>query len=404
MTEERVFFTVSQVNVYIKSLFESDKHLKDIIVKGEISNFKLHTSGHMYMSLKDDGGVLRAVMFKGQAGKLPFTPQNGMKIIAHGRIAVYERDGQYQLYIDGMQPDGIGALHMAYEQLKTKLAEEGLFDEEHKKLLPKYPRKVGIITASTGSAVRDILNILSRRFANADVLLYPVLVQGDGAAAQIADAIEWFNRNNSVDVLIVGRGGGSIEDLWAFNEEIVARAIFASDIPIVSAVGHEVDFTIADFVADMRAPTPSAAAELVVPNQIELSEKIIAINSRMLYSLNQWLITRRTRIANIVDKPIMKSPTVKIEERRLQLDNIAKHFENATNAAISNKRQRFSLAASKLDSLSPLAVMNRGFSAVKSANGELVKSAKQLKTGDNVNVLLSDGNVKCEVKEIITNG
>jgi len=402
--EERVFFTVSQVNIYIKSLFESDKHLKDIIIKGEISNFKLHTSGHMYMSLKDDGGVLRAVMFKGQAGKLPFTPQNGMKIIAHGRIAVYERDGQYQLYIDGMQPDGVGALHMAYEQLKAKLSEEGLFDEQYKKTLPKYPKKVGIVTASTGAAIRDILNVLSRRFASADVLLYPVLVQGEGAAAQIAEAIEWFNREKSADVLIVGRGGGSIEDLWAFNEEVVARTIFASEIPIVSAVGHEVDFTIADFVADMRAPTPSAAAELVVPSQIELSERINTMNSRMLYSLNQWLTTRRTRVANIIDKPIMQTPVTKIDERRLRLDNITKHFENAGQTKLANKRQQFLLNTSKLESLSPLSIMNRGFAAVKSQNGEFIKSAKQMKTGDSVNVLMSDGNVKCDIKEIITNG
>ena len=395
--EERVFFTVSQVNIYIKSIFEADKHLRDIIVKGEISNFKRHTSGHIYMSLKDDGGVLRAVMFKGSAGKLQFTPQNGMKIIAHGRIAVYERDGQYQLYIDGMQPDGVGALHLAYEQLKAKLAEEGLFDERHKKPLPKYPKKVGIVTAATGAAIRDVLNILSRRFACADVLLYPVLVQGEGAAAQIAEAIAWFNREDAADVLIVGRGGGSIEDLWAFNEEVAARAIFASEIPIVSAVGHEVDFTIADFVADMRAPTPSAAAELVVPSQIELSERIGTMHSRILYSARQWLQTRRTRIETITDKPIMRNPLIKIDERRLQLDNIQKHFENAAQTLVTNKRQQFLLNTSKLDTLSPLAVMNRGFAAVKSANGELIKSAKQLKSGDKVELALHDGSVDAKV-------
>jgi len=406
--EERVFFTVSQVNLYIKSIFEADKHLRDIIVKGEISNFKLHTSGHMYMSLKDDTGVIRAVMFKGSAGKLPFTPQNGMKIIAHGRIAVYERDGQYQLYMDGMQPDGIGALHMAYEQLKAKLAEEGLFDERHKKPLPKFPKKVGIITASTGAAIRDILNILSRRFACADVLLYPVLVQGEGAAEQIANAIEWFNREASdcgsaagADVLIVGRGGGSIEDLWAFNEEVVARAIFGSVIPIVSAVGHEVDFTIADFVADMRAPTPSAAAELVVPSQIELAERIGTMHSRILFCARQGLQARRQKIENISDKPIMRNPAIKIDERRLQLDNIQKHFENAAQTLLTKKRQQFLLNTSKLDALSPLNVMNRGYAAVKAASGEIVKSAKQLKQGDKIELMLRDGNVNAEV---ITNG
>ncbi|MCL2838583.1 MAG: exodeoxyribonuclease VII large subunit [Oscillospiraceae bacterium] len=399
--EERVFFTVSQVNTYIKSIFEADKHLRDIIVKGEISNFKLHTSGHMYMSLKDDAGVLRAVMFKGSAGKLQFTPQNGMKIIAHGRVAVYERDGQYQLYIDGMQPDGVGALHMAYEQLKAKLADEGLFDERHKKPLPKYPKKVGIVTASTGAAVRDVLNILSRRFKCADVLLYPVLVQGEGASAQISEAIHWFNENNAADVLIVGRGGGSIEDLWAFNEEIVARAIFGSEIPIVSAVGHEVDFTIADFVADMRAPTPSAAAELVVPSQIELSERIGTTHSRILFCARQWLQSRRTRIESITDKPIMRNPAIKIDERRVLLDNIQKHFENAAQGLITKKRQQFLLNTSKLDALSPLNVMTRGYAAVKSPNGELVKSAKQLKTGDTLDVVLKDGIAICEVKKVI---
>jgi len=395
--EERVFFTVSQVNTYIKSIFEADKHLRDIIVKGEISNFKLHTSGHMYLSLKDDGGVLRAVMFRGSAGKLPFKPQNGMKIIAHGRIGVYERSGDYQLYIDGMQPDGVGALHMAYEQLKAKLAEEGLFDERHKKPLPKYPRKVGIVTAATGAAVRDILNILSRRFKCADVVLYPVLVQGEGAAAQISQAIGWFNANRAADVLIVGRGGGSIEDLWAFNEEPVARSIFASEIPIISAVGHEVDFTIADFVADMRAPTPSAAAELVVPSQIELSERIGSLHSRLLFCARQGLERRRTRVESVADKPVMRNPAVKIDERRVMLDNVQKHFENAAKSLIGSKRQQFLVATSKLESLSPLGVMNRGFAAVKAASGEVVKSVGQVKSGDKVELVMSDGSVSAEI-------
>ena len=399
--EERVFFTVSQVNAYIKSIFEADKHLRDIIVKGEISNFKLHVSGHMYMSLKDDSGVLRAVMFRGSAGKLPFKPQNGMKIIAHGRVGIYERDGSYQLYIDGMQPDGVGALHLAYEQLKATLASEGLFDETHKKPLPKYPKKVGIVTAATGAAIRDILNILSRRFACADVLLYPVLVQGDGAAKQIAEAIEWFNRNSAAEVLIVGRGGGSIEDLWAFNEEVVARAIFASEIPIVSAVGHEVDFTIADFVADVRAPTPSAAAELVVPSQIELSERIGTMHSRLLFCARQGLQARRQKVDAIVDKPIMRNPVIKIDERRVLLDNVQKHFENAARGVLTAKRQEFLLNTSKLESLSPLSIMNRGFAAVKSSNGELVKSVAQLSAGDSLDVVMGDGAARCDVREIL---
>ena len=279
--KERQALSVTQVNLYIKDVIARDDILCDVLVKGELSNFKAHSSGHMYMSLKDESGVMRAVMFRSAASKLTFRPQNGMKVIAHGRISVYERDGQYQLYIDDMQQEGQGDLYVAFEQLKQKLAAEGFFDPVHKKPLPKYPKRVGVVTAPTGAAIRDIINVLTRRFSYADIVLYPVLVQGENSAASIVGAIEYFNAQRSADVLIVGRGGGSIEDLWSFNEEVVARAIYNSEIPIVSAVGHEIDFTIADFVADLRAPTPSAAAELVVPSQIELAEKFNNVYRRM---------------------------------------------------------------------------------------------------------------------------
>ncbi|MBQ4160836.1 MAG: exodeoxyribonuclease VII large subunit, partial [Clostridia bacterium] len=289
--------TVSELNARMKYIIDSVPAFANIWIKGEISNFKLHFSGHIYMTLKDDGGVLRAVMFKGSAQKLAFVPENGMKVLARGRISVYERDGGYQLYVEEMQPDGLGALHLAFEQLKKRLEEEGLFDQKHKKPIPKFPNTVGVVTAATGAAVRDIINVISRRYPKAKVLLYPALVQGEGAAEDVSRGIAYFNENKCADVLIVGRGGGSIEDLWAFNEEITARAIFASEIPIVSAVGHEVDFTIADFVADLRAPTPSAAAELVVPSALEVKERVSVLVLRALNGMRGKLQSKRLMLA-----------------------------------------------------------------------------------------------------------
>ena len=376
---EKQVLTVTQVNLYIKEMLSRDDVLSHITIKGEISNFKAHSSGHMYMSLKDETGVIRAVMFRSAAGRLQFRPENGMKVIASGRVSVYERDGQYQLYIEYMQQDGLGDLHIAYEKLKQKLSAEGLFDPKHKKPLPKYPKRIGVITAPTGAAIRDILNILSRRFKYADVVLYPVLVQGENAAMSIAVALKYFNENNAADVLIVGRGGGSIEDLWAFNEEIVARAIYDSRIPVISAVGHEVDFTISDFVADLRAPTPSAAAELVVPSQEELKDKFNNVYGRLYSCAGRILEKNRLRLRLLTEKPVLKTPERSLDERRLYLDGLYNRFENAYKNILKEKEQALKLNASKLDGLSPLSALSRGFSVTKDEGGRVVKSVEQVK-------------------------
>lgn len=397
MIKERQALTVTDLNLYIKEVIAHNDILSDVLVKGEISNFKAHSSGHMYMSLKDGSGVLRAVMFRSAAAKLTFKPQNGTKVVAHGRIGVYERDGQYQLYIDDMQPEGQGDLYAAFEQLKLKLAAEGLFDPAHKMRLPKYPKKVGVVTAPTGAAIRDIINVLSRRFAYADIVLYPVLVQGEKSAASIVEAIEYFNRTRIADVLIVGRGGGSIEDLWSFNEECVARAIYNSTVPIVSAVGHEIDFTISDFVADLRAPTPSAAAELVVPAQSELAEKFENVY-RMIYRQAMQIIeNRRMRVERCTDRPVFKTPMQGIENQRQYIDNLTHMLDTAMKNSFADKRRKMAEAAAKLDGLSPLGTLARGYSVVKGADGKVVKSAARVQSGDVIKVTVSDGEFSAEV-------
>lgn len=395
--EERPILSVSQVNLYIKNLLDNDLYMSDVTVKGEISNFKLHSSGHMYMSLKDETGVMRAVMFRGAGAKLRFRPENGMKVVARGRVTVYERDGQYQLYINSMEQEGVGALHIAFEELKQKLAKEGLFDADKKKPLPKYPKKIGVVTAPTGAAIRDIINILSRRFTYADIVLYPVLVQGENSAVSIVEAIKYFNKEKTVDVMIVGRGGGSIEDLWSFNEEIVARAIFESEIPIVSAVGHEIDFTISDFVADLRAPTPSAAAELVVPSQKELIEKFGNVYNRLYVCAKRFMENRLLRLKNCTEKPVMQNPVIKIDDKKLYLDNIVHRFEMTGKLIMERKKQSLSVFASKLDGLSPLGTIARGFSVASGSQG-VIKSVSQVKSGDDITIRVSDGEIYTVVK------
>ena len=395
--KERIVLTVSQANSYIKRIFDENIYLCDLLLKGEISNFKAHSSGHMYMSLKDDKGVIRAVMFRSAAAKLSFRPENGMKVIAGGRISVYERDGQYQMYIETMQPDGVGALHIAFEQLKEKLNAEGLFAAEHKKPLPRFPKRVGVITAPTGAAIRDILNILSRRFPYAEVILYPVLVQGENAASSIAGAIEYMDSKKLADVLIVGRGGGSIEDLWAFNEEIVARAIYACETPIVSAVGHEVDFTISDFVADLRAPTPSAAAELTVPVQSDIINTIEYKKAQLCGAVLNNIKKLRVELGHMTDKQPMRNPQLRINDERLGLDQSLRNLERAYKAVLKSKEKELAVRASRLDGLSPLGVLGRGFAVVK--NGEtILKSVKQAKSGDRLGVTLKDGEI-CAIVE-----
>ncbi len=395
--EERPILSVSQVNLYIKNILDNDLLMSDVTVKGEISNFKLHSSGHMYMSLKDENGVMRAVMFRGAASKIRFKPENGIKVIARGRVTVYERDGQYQLYINSMEPEGVGALHIAFEKLKKKLLDEGLFDSDKKKPLPKYPKKVGVVTAPTGAAIRDIINILTRRFSYSDVVLYPVLVQGENAAESICKAIKYFNSEKSVDVMIVGRGGGSIEDLWAFNEEIVARTIFESEIPIVSAVGHEIDFTIADFVADLRAPTPSAAAELVVPSQTELIEKFGNVLKRINVCAKRNIENKSLLLKNCAQKPVLQNPLARLDDRRLYVDNLTHRLEMAEKMIMERKKQSLSVIISKLDGLSPLGAISRGFS-VASHNGEIITTVSQVKCGDEIDLKVSDGTILAVVK------
>ncbi len=395
---ERMTLTVSQLNLFIKDIFSQIPALNDIRIKGEISNFKHHTSGHMYMSLKDETGVIRAVMFRGSAMGLDFRPENGMQVIAEGRVGVYERDGQYQLYINSMVQDGKGNLYEQFEKLKKKLEAEGFFAESAKKPIPTFPKRVGVATAPTGAAVRDIINILSRRFPYADICLYPVLVQGDGAAESVCRAIEYFNDNSAADVLIIGRGGGSMEDLWAFNEEVLARAIFKSEIPIISAVGHETDFTIADFVADLRAPTPSAAAELAVPSGEEIAEKFSTAGMRLTYAVNKIIEKRQLQLKVYAEKQALQDPLFKVNEKGMQLDSIFRMFENAAKTALAEKKQSFGVVVSKLDGLSPLNTLKRGFSVAKNYDGKIIKAVSDAKSGDDISVVVSDGEIKATVK------
>ncbi len=385
--------TVSQLNTYLKQILDKNIILNDIWIKGEISNFKLHYSGHMYITLKDEGGVLKAVMFRGAAAHLNFMPEDGMRVLARGKVSVYEAGGSYQLYINEMIPDGVGALYIAYEQLKKKLEEEGIFDAAHKKPIPEYPEKIGVITATTGAAIRDIINVITRRYPYAEIIIYPSLVQGDGAAANIVEGIEYFNRKKEVDTLIVGRGGGSIEDLWAFNEEIVARSIYESEIPIISAVGHETDFTIADFAADLRAPTPSAAAEIAVPSQIELLSKIAAAQGRLKNALVRSVESRRIKLDGLK----LRDPREKIGDLNITLDNYIKQMQSGFSMMLARENTRFSKACAKLDALSPLRVMARGYAIASKEDGSVVRSADELIKDEEFDLRFADGSKKCKV-------
>lgn len=386
--------TVSQINGYVKKILDHNIILNNVWVKGEISNFKHHTSGHMYITLKDEGGVLRAVMFKSAAMTLSFEPQDGMKVMARGRISVYEAGGSYQLYIEEMTREGTGDLYIAYEKLKKQLGEEGLFDERYKKPIPKYPKSIGVATAATGAAVRDIINVITRRYPMAKILIYPTLVQGEGAKESITRAIEYFNKETDVDTLIIGRGGGSIEDLWAFNEEMVARAIFNSEKPIISAVGHETDFTIADFVADLRAPTPSAAAELAVPNVAELKTSVSVMRARLMQAEVKRIESGRL----ILKRFSMRSPINRIQEYYLRLDNIEKHMENSFKLKVSESNKKLAECAAKLDALSPLMTLSRGYAIPVREDGSVIRSVSDMKTADEFSLRLRDGEKQCIVK------
>lgn len=399
--QNTLVLSVSQLNRYIKMNFDADENLANIFISGEISNFTNHyRTGHLYFTLKDDSAAVRAVMFNSSAKRLKFMPEDGMKVIARGRVSVYEASGQYQLYVDDMQPDGVGALNLAYEQLKEKLQKEGLFSELHKKPLPPYPEKVGVITSPTGAAVRDIINVLGRRFPYAEIVFCPVLVQGEGAHLQLTDAVNLFNSERAADVIIIGRGGGSIEDLWEFNDEGLARAVYNSEIPVISAVGHETDFTICDFVADMRAPTPSAAAELAVPDANELQYALSALKNRMFLNVSSGIADRRSRLEYLTSKGALKSPDEMLLNRSQRLDTAFSKMLSSYENRIGGKKVEFISAATALSKLDPMSVLMRGFAFVSDKSGKNVYSSQALAKGDKINVRFHDGSAVCEVKEI----
>ncbi len=397
---EREPLSVSELNARIKGLIESDPVLGSVYVRGELSNYKVYPSGHHYFTLKDAESSLRCVMFRSAASKLRFRPESGMRVTAWGRVAVYPRDGAYQLYCEGLMPEGAGDLQVAYEQLKAKLAAEGLFDPAHKKPIPRYPERIAVITSSAGAAVHDIIRVLRKRWPVAKVVLLPVRVQGVEAPPEIAGALRYANKYRVADVIITGRGGGSIEDLWAFNDERVARAIYASELPVISAVGHEPDVTIADFVADLRAATPSNAAELVAPDVSELRDAIRSASARLDQAIDRGLSQRRTALTELASRRVMQSPTGFIDQRRLELDSIRLRLDAAATGRLHRERQEFARLAAKLDALSPLKVLGRGYSIALDAEGRAVREAGQLKAGDKLDLRLSRGGAKCLVESV----
>ncbi len=394
-----VVYSVAQLNNYVKNILDKDENLANVFVTGEISNFKPHYSGHLYMTIKDETAAIRAVMFSNSAMRLRFSVENGMKVLIFGRISLFERDGSYQLYINDMQPDGIGSLNLAFEQLKKKLEKEGLFDPYHKKEMPKFPKRVGVVTSATGAAVQDIFNVLARRYPVSEVVLRPCKVQGEGAAEDVAQAIKEFNEKNAADVLIVGRGGGSIEDLWAFNEEIVARAVFDSRIPVISAVGHETDFTICDFVADLRAPTPSAAAECAVPDIRDLKDNLSMWSSRLVGNIRNAIENNRNILRLIEQSPVLKEPERWLQDNRRDVLYLSEKLLSQTETAVLEERNNLSSLAGKLGALSPLGVIARGY-AMAQKDGKVLSRAADVKSGDEIILNFSDGIVNATVNSV----
>jgi exodeoxyribonuclease VII large subunit len=394
--------SVTEINKYIKEIISRDLVLSNLWVRGEISNYKNHSSGHLYFTVKDEKSLLKCVMFRSQASVLKFVPKDGMKVIIRGYISIYERDGQYQLYAEEMQPDGMGSLHVAFEQLKQKLQGEGLFDAAVKKKLPYLPETIGVVTSSTGAVIKDIIHVLSRRFYNVHLMLYPVQVQGELAAGQIAHAVDRFNELDCVDVIILARGGGSLEDLWPFNEEIVARSIYRSRIPVVSAVGHETDFTIADFAADVRAPTPSAAAEIVIPDKASIRDRLSGLNSRMRNALSGKVGMERIRYDRLIESPAFRQPYNRIYQEKMRLDVQERYLKKAFEASQNKHRAKLAVLAGKLDALSPLGALARGYSLVRrKEDGRLISSIDQANTGDRVEISVVDGKIECKVEETV---
>lgn len=395
----RKVYSVSQINRGIRTLLESQ--YRGIWMEGEISNLKRHTSGHIYLSLKDEKSQMNAVFFSGYNQGLKFDLKDGLQVLVFGKISVYEPRGSYQFYIERIEPKGIGALQLAFQQLREKLEREGLFAPEHKKPIPKFPKVVGIVTSPTGAAIRDILNVMTRRFCGTEILLSPVMVQGDSAAQQIAKAIDEMNTLAGIDVMIVGRGGGSIEDLWAFNEEIVARAIYRSQIPVISAVGHEIDWTIADFAADLRAPTPSAAAELVVQNRADLEKKVQDMRARMTQAIRGLWQDKQQHLEDLMQSYAFKQPQVLMEQFSQRVDEALRHMQNYFRALIDHKNQNFRGAAGRLNALSPLAILGRGYSITMDENGKLLKSAAKIKKGETIQTRLHKGKVISRVVTVL---
>ena len=400
---EQKVLSITQINEYIRAQMDRDALLNSVAVRGEISNYKMYPSGHHYFTLKDESAALKCVMFKGNAMRLRFRPDNGMKVIAMGKISVYPRDGAYQLYCTGMAMDGIGDLYAAFEQLKVKLAAQGLFDPAHKKPIPKHPRTIGIVTSSAGAALHDMLRILKKRYPLSQVRLLPVRVQGVEAPGEIAAAIRYANHYSLADLLIVGRGGGSIEDLWAFNDERVAYAIYESKIHIISAVGHEPDVTISDFVADLRAATPSNAAELAVPDQDALRQSLDSMSAAMAASLNRQLISARRHLNVLSASPALQSPTSYLDQKRVGLDRLREHLISAETRSIDRKKQGFIGLTAKLDAMSPLKVLTRGYAMTQTEDGGVIRSVQQVQPGDQIQISLSDGRVSAAVTDVKEN-
>ena len=390
--------SVSEITEHIRAIVESDGALRRVYVRGELSNYKIYPSGHHYFTLKDAGASIQCVMFRADASRLRFRPENGMGVICAGRVAVYPRDGAYQLYVSAVQPEGLGDLHAAYEQLKATLLAEGLFAQEHKKPLPVMPEKIALITSGAGAAVQDMIRILGKRWPLAKVLVMPVRVQGTEAPAEIAGAIRYANRWNVADLIITGRGGGSIEDLWAFNDERVARAIFASGIPVISAVGHEPDVTIADFVADVRAATPSNGAEIAVPEQSDIRSQLLSLANRLEQTERKHLDTLSARLKELSSRPVMQSPTGFLQNRRLDIDRLSERLNAAEKHLLLTKRQAYARLVSSLEAMSPLKVLARGFSVATDKTGRIIRNADAVAPGDSVHIRLEHGALDCRVE------
>ena len=389
--------SVYEVNEYIKSLIEEEMLLQDVFVSGEVSNFKKHTSGHFYFTLKDSSSEIKAVMFRSYSQKVKFKVENGQKVIVRARVGVYEQAGIYQLYVYTIQPEGMGALHLAFEQLKAKLLSEGIFDEAHKKQIPKYPQKIGIITSPTGAAIRDIINVATRRYPVASLILYPALVQGEDAPLDLISGIDYFNIFDSVDVIIIGRGGGSIEDLWAFNDEKLARAIYNSKIPVISGVGHEIDFTICDFVADIRAATPSAAAEIATPSYKEVVSLIDNFKSRAISVIQNKLNENKHKLNKISTSKVFLKPETMLEIPKMKLESYESYLNNTFIARINKIKLRFTENVTKINSLNPLSVLSRGFATINK-DGKVIKSVDEIEITDEIDVRLKDGTLKAVIK------